>query len=37
VSPYYPELNPEVMNNLRQHFEKYVTLKNQATVEDDDL
>jgi hypothetical protein len=37
VSFYYPELNPEVMNNLRQHFEKYVTLKDQATVEDHDF
>ena len=31
LSPYYPVL----MNNLRQNFEKYVTLKSQATVEDD--
>jgi len=37
VSFYYPELNPEVMNNLRQHFEKYVTLKDEATVEDHDF
>ena len=37
VSSDYPELNPEVMNNLRQHFEKYVTLKDEATVEDHDF